>query len=445
MSVTFIKCDDSNCVCRIPTRNFFVELILMPLSIVIYIRNADFVSYLKKITRNTFVNKNLRKNIFHKNSQFYLNSELSYRYQLDVFVNESCPDKILVTKIWVSDLSGEHETESILSLTCFPLLNFIRIRLRILAMVEWIAQGESKTTISDMGMLKEVNRKRIFDYNIYKIVGKVFCKFSDRYLRKRYWNIRIASKSEDAELQVFRSKCFGSADPFLLDYKGKTFLFFEVLEKRKDPGKIAVSGWETSETVSNLANLDFKIIIDTGYHLSFPFVFLDNGKLLMTPESTAQGSNYFYESIEPFGPWVRIGPIKIDYPIYDPIIINKYNKYILIGSRKLTEDCSGGSLLEAFESDSLEGEWTKILSFSLWDDRTSRNAGYQIENDRVKRFSQSFCGDIYGHHVSSHIIRLELVGDSLKLSFHESTAVNAEYRSHHLSFSENWVAYDVFD
>ena len=114
MSVTFIKCDDSNCVCRIPARIFFVELILMPLSIIIYIRNEDIVSYLKKITRYIFVNKNLRKNIYHKNSQFYLNSELGYLYHLDVFVNESCPDKILVTKICVSDLSGENVSQSVM-------------------------------------------------------------------------------------------------------------------------------------------------------------------------------------------------------------------------------------------------------------------------------------------------------------------------------------------
>ena len=58
---------------------------------------------------------------------------------------------------------------------------------------------------------------------------------------------------------------------------------------------------------------------------------------------------------------------------------------------------------------------------------------------------KAFCGDIYGHHVSSHFIRLELEGESLKLSSYESKEVHSEYRSHHLSFSKNWNAYDVFD
>ena len=445
MSVTIIGCDDVNCACRFPKRNFLVELILIPLSIIIYLRNADMASFLKKLPKYFSVNKNTGRKIFHKNSQINLNSELGYEYHFHVFVNDSCPDKLLVTKIWVSDLVGKIESESILSLTNFPLLNFIRIRLRILAMVEWLAQGESQTIVSDMTMLTEVNEKIIYKYNFHNIFRKVGNRISDKYLKKKYWNIRIARKSDTAEIQIFRSKCFGSADPFLLDYNGKTFLFFEVLEKKNAPGKIAVSSWESFETVSSLVNLDYKVILDTGYHLSFPFVFLDKGKFLMIPESTSEGSNYFYKSAEPLGPWERVGPIKIGYPILDPIIISKYNKYILIGSRRLTGDCSGGSLLEAYESNSLEGDWAKVLNFSIWDDRTSRNAGYKIESNRVDRFAQSFCGDIYGHHVSSHFIRLELEGESLKLSSYESKEVHSEYRSHHLSFSKNWNAYDVFD
>ncbi|MFM5885568.1 MAG: hypothetical protein ACKOQ3_09650 [Novosphingobium sp.] len=70
------------------------------------------------------------------------------------------------------------------------------------------------------------------------------------------------------------------ADPFLWDHEGETFCFFEEYDYRTAKGHISAGRLVEGEL------LDVRPVLQTGYHLSFPFLFEHGGELYMLPETS---------------------------------------------------------------------------------------------------------------------------------------------------------------
>lgn len=88
----------------------------------------------------------------------------------------------------------------------------------------------------------------------------------------------LENKSAPFSLIKIKNDYWG-ADPLLFETDGKTYLFFELFNKKKKKGTIAVS-----EYVNNSFN-DYKEILSEPFHLSFPFVFKYKGEYYMIPET----------------------------------------------------------------------------------------------------------------------------------------------------------------
>ena len=83
------------------------------------------------------------------------------------------------------------------------------------------------------------------------------------------------------------------ADPFLIKYSDKYYLFMEVKSKRKrDIGEIGVAIGDSTENIKYQ-----KIVLKEPFHLSYPNVLFENEKIYMIPESGENRDLRLYEAV----------------------------------------------------------------------------------------------------------------------------------------------------
>lgn len=82
------------------------------------------------------------------------------------------------------------------------------------------------------------------------------------------------------------------ADPFLFVKDGELYLFYE-LQHWDDPGCIAMIKTKDLKTWT-----ESQIVLKEPFHLSFPYVFIDNGTIYMIPESQEDDSIRLYQANE---------------------------------------------------------------------------------------------------------------------------------------------------
>lgn len=88
----------------------------------------------------------------------------------------------------------------------------------------------------------------------------------------------------ESEFTVIKdSYRYWTADPFLAEENGKYYLFFEAYDRLKRKG---VLGYR--EITEHSAG-KIKIIYECDFHLSYPFIFKENGTYYIVPESKASG------------------------------------------------------------------------------------------------------------------------------------------------------------
>lgn len=182
------------------------------------------------------------------------------------------------------------------------------------------------------------------------------------------------------------------ADPFLISEQGGIKILCEEFKLKENYGKIALLTLN-----SNFKKINKKNILDTKSHLSYPFVFKENGRYYVFPEAASSGrlSCYEYEySTE------QIKYIKdvLDVPLLDPTILNYNNKYWLLGT---IGDNRTAYKLYIFFSDNLLGPY---LPHALNPVKTGldavRSAGsFIVVHGEIYMPTQN-CAKIYGDSIT---------------------------------------------
>lgn len=75
------------------------------------------------------------------------------------------------------------------------------------------------------------------------------------------------------------------ADPFLLEWRGETWIFYEEFEYLKNKGRLGLCRLDGS---------DGQLLMDRPYHQSYPFPLIYKDQLYLLPESCANGSVDLY-------------------------------------------------------------------------------------------------------------------------------------------------------
>lgn len=189
------------------------------------------------------------------------------------------------------------------------------------------------------------------------------------------------------------------ADPFLFKKGDTLFLFYEHLHKWYGTGRICMRS--TKDLIYWTEEVD---VLVEPFHLSFPFVFEDNGKIYMLPETGGDKSIRLYEAEnDTLTRWKLVKKLKEDSePWYDSVIYRKDDKFYLFTGH----DDNIEQVQHLFVADNLTGPYTEHPKSPIARGRDcGRNAGSIIKQDGNIYRPVQVCLNYYGEQTS--IMKIE--------------------------------------
>lgn len=231
----------------------------------------------------------------------------------------------------------------------------------------------------------------------------VYSKYIDKLFYKN-WTIGICrgnindiirERSFDPDITWLFANSYDKyyADPFIMISKdGKFKILHEEFPYATDYGVLSLVTLD-----KDFRQIDYKTLLDTKSHLSYPFYFTENNKTYIFPEAGQSGklSCYEYDSENETMSFLKD---LIDLPLRDSTILKKDNKYWLFGTVGETET---GYKLHVFYSDNLLGPYTAHRNNPIKDGLDgNRPAGNFIEVDGVIYRPTQNCNNIYGESIT---------------------------------------------
>lgn len=226
---------------------------------------------------------------------------------------------------------------------------------------------------------------------------------------KRQWHLlyNVNSDTEVNHINQFKKllppKNKIWADPFVVNHENQSFIFLEEMDTKANKGYI-----------SYCSVVDGKIsrpkkVIETDYHLSFPFIFDYNGKRYMIPETYNAGNIQLWECIRFPENW-ELKSILIDnIKAVDTVLQEMNGKWWLFCTVKSLPQASGHEeLFLYYADDPLSSKWTPHQKNPVISDaRLGRNAGKIECKDGVYYRYAQFSGYAYGKAITkSEIVHI---------------------------------------
>jgi hypothetical protein len=212
------------------------------------------------------------------------------------------------------------------------------------------------------------------------------------------------------------------ADPFVVYRNNKYYIFIEELVYATNKGHIAVIEMDENGNYSAP-----EIVLEKGYHLSYPFLLEDNGDLYMIPESFENKTISLYKCIEFPHKWAFETHLIDNITAVDATITIKDGKYWLFANVVSHKGASTHDELCIFYADKLvTNQWTPHAQNPVISDvKRARPAGnFFMHNNQLYRPSQN-CSNRYGYGMQiNHVIELnesnysEVVVDSINPFWH---------------------------
>ena len=141
------------------------------------------------------------------------------------------------------------------------------------------------------------------------------------------------------------------ADPFVFEAEGKRYLFFEDYLRRKDKGVIACVQIDDSGRIG-----DPKVVLDTGYHLSYPTIFQWEGQTYMLPETRDSGRISLFRAVDFPWRWEFDRALIDSVWAVDPTLFEHAGKFWMFAGGVERHGLIDGELF-LFFSDSPFGPW----------------------------------------------------------------------------------------
>ena len=193
------------------------------------------------------------------------------------------------------------------------------------------------------------------------------------------------------------------ADPFVLNYKKKDYVFFENYDYKLKKGKISCGLIENQELI-NITD-----VMEKDYHLSFPYVFEENEELFLMPETSENNRLELYKCIEFPSKWELYSTAFEGEKIVDTFFYNDHNNQKWLFTNKLADlNSVFDSELFIYKVDSLDLK--KITPHRknpvIINSEIARNAGQIFSfNNKIYRPSQANIEGIYGRALNINKIK----------------------------------------
>jgi hypothetical protein len=228
-----------------------------------------------------------------------------------------------------------------------------------------------------------------------KYADKLYLKqWGIGFLRASIADIIREKRSElNFEWMEIEDKSVSYADPFVFKTDdGRINLLYENVSSTELDGKI-----DLMVLNKDLEPLLQKTLLNTGDHLSYPFVYKEDGRIYVFPENAFSGSLNCYEFDQVRRALISKHEI-IAEPILDPTILKFDTRYWIFATLK------GGaynSELHIFYADNLMGPYTAHAGNPVKNNiNGSRPAGNFIHVDgSIYRPAQN-CGNYYGESIT---------------------------------------------
>ena len=196
------------------------------------------------------------------------------------------------------------------------------------------------------------------------------------------------------EIKIPLENHYWYADPFLFEYNGVCYLFFEAYDLIEQKGKIAYSILRDDYTATKP-----KIIIERDYHFSFPYIFQYNNEIYIMPETCGDDNLQLFKATSFPDIWKEEKVLLRDVFVSDSIFLNYESKTWLscfeqyrVPPKDKLFFCWGKNKIYEVR-DSSVGEGTSVSE----GDYGIRNAGDSFQmNHQVIRVGQNSTDKQYG-------------------------------------------------
>lgn len=187
---------------------------------------------------------------------------------------------------------------------------------------------------------------------IYKAAGS---RISQKFAPRSSWNIHVGKSTDIIQLGqvgeiielIQNDQKSYYADPFVFNYLGINYIFFEEYFYKNKKGSISVLKHELDGTYSYLG-----VVLDLEYHLSYPFIFEINGSVYMIPETGSNKRIDLYKCIEfPFR-WDFCRTLLQGFKFVDTTVFHYKEKFWLFTSA-LKDGVNPDSQLSLFYADNI--------------------------------------------------------------------------------------------
>lgn len=243
--------------------------------------------------------------------------------------------------------------------------------------VELFKLGLAELANGDLEMSQEIETPGpgFYSHPLYKNPGnllslKIIIRFWTRRFKENFkgilnspqWFLLYKFRENDQlEKNIFRykklypPKGFDWADPFVVKKNNHFFVFFEELDLSRKNAHI--SYFEFDQKGRLLSEKPTKVL-EESHHLSYPFLFENDGDNYLLPESADKGELWLYKAASFPKKWKKHHCIFASKTVYDASLYRHENYWYLFGTEKLSKGGSRDQYLHIYYSkDLLDPEW----------------------------------------------------------------------------------------
>lgn len=181
------------------------------------------------------------------------------------------------------------------------------------------------------------------------------------------------------------------ADPFVIKNNNIWYMFFEIYKNEPRKGVIGLA-----TSVDGIKWNYEKVVLEEEFHLSYPYMFEDNGKIYMMPETGESGYIKIYEAINfPYEWTCASNIVRGDY--WDSSIFKYDEKWWIFSKSRIPKKNS----LSLFYSENLMSGWREHKQSPLITEnpRISRPGGrVLVDEGKIIRLAQDH-SEYYGKRV----------------------------------------------
>lgn len=193
------------------------------------------------------------------------------------------------------------------------------------------------------------------------------------------------------------------ADPFLFSYENIDYVFFENYSYKTNRGKISCGKVDGQQLV-NIVD-----VLDLEYHLSFPFIFEEDGAIYLMPETSENKRLEIYKAIEFPTKWKLVTTAFEGEQVADAFFFDDaQNEKWLFVNKQMAETSPMSSELFIYKVDSVELNTVQPHAQNpvIIDARIARNGGAIFEHENeFYRPSQRNTDGIYGRALNINRIK----------------------------------------